>query len=342
MIVVMKSGFSEEQIDLVKKHIEKRGLTHQLSEGVEKTVIGVVGLAPQELKEELQRLSGVASVIPISEPYKLSSRSFKPEDTVVKVGDVTIGGNEVVVMAGPCSVESEDQLLETAIGVKKAGARILRGGAFKPRTSPYGFRGLGESGLRLLSKARDETGLPVITEVLDKEDVELVSNYVDILQIGARNVQNFKLLQEVGKRGKAVVLKRGFSTTYEEWLLAAEYILNEGNNQLILCERGIRTFETYTRNTMDIGAIPAIKTLSHLPIIADPSHGTGHWEMVSPMALASVAAGADGLLIEVHRDPSAALSDGFQSLNLDHFASLMNGSQAIAKCVGRNVQTKIS
>lgn len=337
MIVVMKSESSDEQIDLVKKHIEKQGLTHQLSKGVEKTVVGVLGRAPEGLKEELQRFSGVASVIPISEPYKLSSRSFKPEDTIVEVGGVTIGGKEVVAIAGPCSVESEEQLIETAIGVKKAGAKILRGGAFKPRTSPYGFRGLGESGLKLLSKAREETGLPVITEVLDKEDVELVASYVDILQIGARNVQNFKLLQEIGKVGKAVVLKRGFATTYEEWLLAAEYILNEGNNKLVLCERGIRTFEKYTRNTMDIGAIPAIKALSHLPIIADPSHGTGHWEMVSPMALASVAAGADGLLIEVHRDPAAALSDGFQSLNLDNFANLMNGARDIARCVGRKV-----
>ena len=298
---------------------------------MERTVIGVLGQTYPDLRDELELLSGVREVVPISRPYKLSSREFQPISTTVQVGESTIGGAEMVVMAGPCSVESEEQMLATARAVKAAGAKVLRGGAFKPRTSPYSFRGLGEEGLKYLASAREETGLPVITEVLDARDVELVSRYVDILQIGARNMQNYSLLEEVGETRMPVMLKRGFAATYEDWLLASEYILARGNKQLMLCERGIRTFETYTRNTLDVAAIPSIKRLSHLPIISDPSHGTGKWYLVTPGALASVAAGADGLLIEVHPNPDAALSDGAQSLTFENFERLMTLVTAVRK-----------
>jgi 3-deoxy-7-phosphoheptulonate synthase len=279
----------------------------------------------------------VDEVIPISKPYKLSSREFQPEDTVITVGDVVIGGDTLAVIAGPCAVETEQQLLETARAVKAAGASILRGGAFKPSTSPYQFRGLGKRGLELLAQARAETGLPFITEVLTPQDVELVERYADILQVGARNMQNFNLLREVGRQAKPVLLKRGISATVEELLLSAEYILVEGNCDIILCERGIRTFETYTRNTMDLAAIPVVKKLSHLPIIADPSHGTGRRDKVLPMARAAVAAGADGLLIEVHHDPDHALSDGAQSLWPEQFEELMGQLRIIAQAVGRSI-----
>jgi 3-deoxy-7-phosphoheptulonate synthase len=273
------------------------------------------------------KLSGLASHI--------SSREFHPLDTTVKVDGIIIGGEEIVVMAGPCAVESEQQLLETARAVKAAGATILRGGAFKPSTSPYQFRGLGERGLELLAQVKKEVGLPVITEVMSLSEVELVARYADILQIGARNMQNFNLLEEVGKTGKPVMLKRGLSATVQEWLLAAEYILAQGNEQLMLCERGIRTFETYTRNTMDISVIPIIEKVSHLPIIADPSHGTGKWYLVIPMALAAVAAGADGIMVEVHPNPDLALKDGVQSLTFANFHQLMSQLRPVAEAIGR-------
>lgn len=337
MIVVMKIDSGEKEINGILERLTKEGFTGHLSRGVERTVIGVVGRTYPELRDMLELLPGVEEVIPITKPYKLSSREFQPQDTRIRVGDLNIGGEEVVVIAGPCAVETEEQVLETAHAVKAAGANILRGGAFKPSTSPYGFRGLGEDGLKILAKAREETGLPIITEVMTPQDVELVSGYADILQVGARNMQNFILLDEVGKARKPVMLKRGMSATIEEWLLSAEYILSQGNRQLMLCERGIRTFETYTRNTMDVSAIPVIERLSHLPIIADPSHGTGKWHLVAPLALAAVAAGADGLMIEVHPNPDQALKDGAQSLTFENFQRLMAQVVAVVASVGRKM-----
>jgi 3-deoxy-7-phosphoheptulonate synthase len=337
MIVVMKVGSSDKEIDGVVKRIQSAGLKTHVSQGVERTIIGVVGQIFPELQDMLEMLHGVDEVIRVSKPYKLSSREFHPLDTTVKVGGITIGGKEIVVMAGPCAVESEQQLFETAKAVKAAGANILRGGAFKPSTSPYQFRGLGEPGLELLARVKKEVGLPVITEVMSAGTVELIAGYADILQIGARNMQNFSLLEEVAKTGKPVMLKRGLSATVQEWLLAAEYILAQGNGQLILCERGIRTFETYTRNTMDISVIPIIEKVSHLPIIADPSHGTGKWYLVIPMALAAVAAGADGIMVEVHPHPDLALKDGAQSLTFANFQQLMSQIEYVAKAVGRHI-----
>jgi len=337
MIVVMKIDSGEKEINELLERLTKEGFTGHLSRGVERTVIGVVGRTYPELRDMLELLPGVEEVIPITKPYKLSSKEFQPQDTTIKVGDLNIGGEEVVVMAGPCAVETEEQVLETAHAVKAAGANILRGGAFKPSTSPYGFRGLGEDGLKILARAREETGLPIITEVMTPQDVELVLGYTDILQVGARNMQNFILLDEVGKARKPVMLKRGMSATIEEWLLSAEYILSQGNRQLMLCERGIRTFETYTRNTMDVSAIPVIEKLSHLPIIADPSHGTGKWHLVAPLALAAVAAGADGLMIEVHPSPDHALKDGAQSLTFENFQRLMAQVVAVVASVGRKM-----
>lgn len=330
MIVIMKKGSLEENIQGVLDRVDELGLSGHLIRGEERTVIGVVGQTYPELGPMLEILPGVDEIVPISKPYKLSGRELHPHDTIVDIGDLHIGDGHPVIMAGPCSVESEEQLVSTAHAVKKAGAHLLRGGAFKPRTSPYQFRGLGEDGLRLLETARKETGLPVITEVMTPEDVDLVAQYSDILQIGARNMQNFNLLEECGRSGKPCLLKRGFSATIQEWLLASEYILATGNRQLMLCERGIRTFETQTRNTMDVSAIPMVKRLSHLPVIGDPSHGTGKWYLVEPMAMASVAAGADGLLIEVHPNPDHALSDGPQSLTFDNFAQLMKRVDAVA------------
>jgi 3-deoxy-7-phosphoheptulonate synthase len=337
MIVVMRRGSGSKEIEAVAQHIRDAGLRPSISRGEERTVIGILGSPDPELKDDLEVLPGVDQVLVVSRPFKLASREFHPDDTIVRVGNVTIGGGEVVVMAGPCSVESREQLLSTARAVKAAGANILRGGAFKPRTSPYKFRGLGEEGLKLLAEARAETGLPVITEVLSVRDVELVARYADVLQIGARNMQNFVLLDEVGKVSKPVLLKRGMSGTIEEWLLAADYILQQGNSQVLLCERGIRTFETYTRNTLDLSAIPLVQKLSHLPVISDPSHGTGKWYLVAPMALASVAAGADGLIIEVHPQPDKALSDGAQSLTFENFAALMQKVRPVAAAVGRRM-----
>ena len=335
MLVVMKRGSGEQELEGVMQKITQSGLTGHVSKGVERTVIGVVGQTHPEMRESLELLPGVEDVVPISKPFKLSSREFKSEDTVLKVGGVSIGGGKLVVIAGPCAVESEKQVIETARAVRAAGAHILRGGAFKPSTSPYSFRGLGEEGLKILALARQETGMPLITEVMTPQDVELVARYVDILQVGARNMQNFILLDEVGKVNKPVMLKRGMSATIQEWLLSAEYILSQGNRQLMLCERGIRTFETYTRNTMDISAIPIIKKLSHLPVIADPSHGTGKWYLVSPLAAAAVAAGADGLMIEVHPTPDTALKDGAQSLTFENFGRLMAQVAPVAVAMGR-------
>ena len=323
MIVVMKQGSPDAEIDGVIQRVEELGLSGHLIRGEERTVIGVVGRTYPEVGQMLENLPGVEEIVPISKPYKLSGREWHPEDTIVEVGDLQIGGGGLIVMAGPCSVESEDQLMSTARAVYASGANILRGGAYKPRTSPYQFRGLGEDGLRLLAAARAETGMPVITEVLTPHDVDVVAQYADILQIGARNMQNFILLEECGRSGKPVMLKRGLSATIQEWLLSSEYILATGNRQVILCERGIRTFETATRNTMDVSAIPVVKRLSHLPILGDPSHGTGKWYLVEPLALAAVAAGADGLIVEVHPSPDHALSDGPQSLTFANFDCLM-------------------
>ena len=335
MIVVMRKDCTRQQLEAVKKVIEGHGLGAHLLEGVERTVVGVVGETFQELKDELVLLEGVLEVVPISRPNKLSSREFKKEDTVVKVGDVAIGGGELVVMAGPCAVEDEEQLLSTAIAVKEAGATVLRGGAFKPRSSPYSFRGMGVQGLKLLAKAKKETGMPIVTEVMTPEDVGMVAQYADILQIGARNAQNFNLLDAVGKIKKPVLLKRGLAATYEEWLLCAEYILSGGNSQVILCERGIRTFETGTRFTMDLAAIPMIRDLSHLPIIADPSHSTGRANLVTPMTLAAVAAGAHGIIVDVHPNPPKAKCDGGQALTFEHFEKMMVQASAVAQVVGK-------
>jgi len=359
VIVVMKQHCDEEAIEHVLSFLTNHGLSGHPSRGVERTIIGVLGAVGPAgtpgsigginpgLGEAMESLPCVESVIRVSKPYKLASREFHPEDTLVNVpvpcvssGAVSIGGDSVVMMAGPCTVESEKQLMTTAQAVRNAGAVILRGGAFKPSTSPYGFRGLGEEGLRLLAKARSEFGLAVITEVMTPTDVPMVCEYADILQIGTRNMQNYMLLDEVGRTSKPVVLKRGMSATIEEWLLAAEYILSQGNRNVILCERGIRTFEKVTRNTMDISAIPLIKQLSHLPIISDPSQGTGRRDLVTPLSLASIAAGTDGLLIEVHPNPDEALKDGAQSLTIQQFQELMPQVLAVTQAIGRKVVTE--
>ncbi len=336
MIVIMSSQANETQIQGVLTRLESKGLQGHRSGGEERTVIGVIGtrFEPQ-LGEQLEMLPGVEKVTPISKPYKLASREFKPFDSVIRVGDLEIGGRDLMVMAGPCSVESLDQMMETALAVKAAGATVLRGGAFKPRSSPYSFQGMGEEGLRILAEVRERTGLKIITEVMEPEQVKAVAEHSDILQIGTRSMQNFPLLREVGKVDKPVLLKRGMAATIEEWLMAAEYVMAAGNFNVILCERGIRTFETAVRNTLDLSAVPVIKRLSHLPVIVDPSHGTGKWYLVRPMALAATVAGADGLLIEVHPTPDTAVSDGPQSLNLPNFAELMDSLRGVAPAVGR-------
>lgn len=323
MIIVLEPDAGSAEVDRIVKTLEEEGVKVHYSKGVDKTILGLIGDKQVLSRLAVERFSGVEKVIHVSEPFKLASRSFHPEPSRVQVGNITIGGGEPVVIAGPCSVESRDQILETARAVKEAGAGLLRGGAFKPRSSPYSFQGLGEKGLKLLAEAREETGLPVVSEVMDPENLDMVAEYVDVLQLGARNMQNFHLLKKVGRTGKPVLLKRGLSATIEEWLMSAEYILNEGNPHVILCERGIRTFETYTRNTLDLSAVPVIQHLSHLPIMVDPSHGTGKWRYIAPMSRAALAAGADGLMVEVHPDPQAALSDGPQSLTVDNFRSMM-------------------
>ena len=339
MIVVMAPGTAQPDLDNIRVRIEDRGLRAQINTGAERTVIGVMGSIPPDFKDEMELMNGVDEVIIISKPYKLASKEFHPDDTIIKVGDAVIGGPKPVIMAGPCSVEDEEQMVSTAKAVKAAGASVLRGGAFKPRTSPYSFRGMGEDGLKLLQLAKQETGLPIITEVMATADVETVAKYADILQIGARNMQNYSLLDEVGLIGKPVMVKRGLSASYEEWLLAAEYVMAGGNEQVILCERGVRGFETFTRFTLDVAAVPVIKRLSHLPIVADPSHSTGKWYLVTPVALASVAAGAHGLLIEVHPNPDQAKCDGPQSLTFENFDILMEQVNAIASVRKQPVTT---
>jgi 3-deoxy-7-phosphoheptulonate synthase len=337
MLVVMQQDANEKQIQGVIDRLVELGFDVHRSTGVIHTVLGGVGGKGEFDLAIFEVMDGVKEAHRIVSPYKLASRSFRPNGTTVKVGRIEIGGDEVVVMAGPCSVESRDQIERSAESVARAGASVVRGGAFKPRSSPYAFQGLGEEGLRLLREAADRNGLLVVSEVMDQTQIELVAQYADILQVGARNMQNFNLLRELGKLRKPVLLKRGIAATIEELLLSAEYILAGGNYDVILCERGIRTFETYTRNTMDISAIPVVKTLSHLPIIADPSHGTGRRDKVAPMARAAVAAGADGLILEVHPDPDHALSDGAQSLYPGQFVELMAQLRIIAPAVGRRV-----
>jgi 3-deoxy-7-phosphoheptulonate synthase len=337
MLVVMQEGATEGQIQAVIDRLVSLSFTVHRSTGVVHTVLGGVGPAELSDPRDFEVMEGVQEARRIMSPYKLASRHFRPGGTVVKIGEVEVGGDQVVVMAGPCSVENRDQVMRIAERVAQAGAKVIRGGAFKPRTSPYTFQGLGEEGLRLLRQAADQHGLLAISEVMDLTQITLVAAYADILQVGARNMQNYSLLREVGRQSKPVLLKRGVSATVEELLLSAEYIMSEGNYNVILCERGIRTFETYTRNTLDISAIPVVKKLSHLPIIADPSHGTGRRDKVIPMARAAVAAGADGLLIEVHHDPDHALSDGAQSLWPDQFEELMAQLRIIAPAVGRTI-----
>ena len=335
----MAPGAAKDDLDSIKNRIESRGMKAQINTGSERVVVGVMGSIPPDFKDEMELMNGVDEVILISKPYKLASKEFHPDDTIIKVGDAVIGGPDPVIMAGPCSVEDEEQMVSTAKAVKAAGATVLRGGAFKPRTSPYSFRGMGEDGLKLLQLAKQETGLPIITEVMATADVETVAKYADILQIGARNMQNYNLLDEVGLIGKPVMVKRGLAASYEEWLLAAEYVMAGGNEQVILCERGVRGFETFTRFTLDVAAVPVIKRLSHLPIVADPSHSTGKWYLVTPVALASIAAGAHGLLIEVHPNPDQAKCDGPQSLTFENFDILMEQVNAVASVRKQPVPT---
>ena len=337
MIIIMRKDAAKEEIDKVVQRVEELGFRPHLSQGEERTIIGVIGDERRLEPHLFERMEGVERTVRILRPFKLASRDFHPQDTVISLNGLRIGDRKVVVMAGPCAVESREQLLETARAVKAAGAHILRGGAFKPRTSPYSFQGLGLRGLELLAEAKAETGLPVVTEVMSPQEVPLVARYADILQIGTRNMQNYRLLEAVGQTSKPVLLKRGMMSTIEELLMAAEYILIQGNHKVMLCERGIRTFETYTRNTLDLSAVPLLKQLTHLPVIVDPSHGTGKWELVGPMAKAAIAAGSDGLLIEVHPRPEEALSDGGQSLKPDKFAELMEELRRVAEAVGREL-----
>ncbi len=337
MIVIMNPDATMRDKSAVIARAEDLGFKVHLSEGKERTIIGIIGNDRVINREQIERMTGVERVVPILKPFKLASREFKASDTTFPLGNHTIGGGEIVIMAGPCSVESRSQIIETAIACKEAGAHVLRGGAFKPRTSPYAFQGLGEEGLKYLAEAREATGMPIVTEVMEPGLVPLVCEYADILQIGARNMQNYALLHAAGESQYPVLLKRGMSSLIEEWLMCAEYILSHGNTRVMLCERGIRTFETYTRNTFDINAIPVAKQLSHLPVVADPSHATGKWEYVAAAAKASVAAGADGIIVEVHPRPDEAMSDGAQSLKPEKFAKLVREMKAIAQAVGRDV-----
>jgi 3-deoxy-7-phosphoheptulonate synthase len=338
MIIILKSGIGDAAIDDVCRRVTEMGYAPHIIRGEFKTIVAAVG--EERGRPDLRLLEAVEtveSVMPVQQPFKLASREVRPEPSEVRVNGISIGGKAIVVMAGPCSVESDAQVQEVADAVKAAGAKILRGGAFKPRTSPYAFQGLKEQGLKYLADARKRTGLPVVTEVLETESVELVAQYADILQIGARNIQNFTLLRRVGEMGKPVLLKRGMATSIQEFLLSAEYILAAGNPNVILCERGIRTFETTTRFTLDLNAVPVLKKLSHLPVVVDPSHGTGHWDLVAPMAKGAVACGADGLIIEVHPNPEEALSDGPQSLKPSKFVQLMRELRPVAEAVGRSL-----
>ena len=337
MVVVMQERASEEQIEKVVAHLVGLKMDVHRSTGVSRTVLGAIGDDRHLDPRLLEMLDGVSEVMRVTEPYKLASRAFKPEGTVVSLGEVRIGGDEVIVMAGPCSAETEEQVNAAAAAVKKAGAKILRGGAFKPRSSPYSFQGLGEDGLRMLRAAANEHDLKLVSEVMDVSQIGLIETYCDMFQVGARNMQNYTLLRELGRQRKPVLLKRGIAATIEEWLLSAEYILAGGNGGVVLCERGIRTFENYTRNTLDISAVPVVKKLSHLPIVVDPSHGTGRRDKVAPMARAAVAAGADGLIIEVHCDPDRALSDGAQSMFPSQFDRLMAELRIIAPAIGRTI-----
>lgn len=337
MIVVMKPQATEQELTLVIDRITSAGLQVHLSKGSVRTIIGIIGDKKIIAELPVQVMAGVEKVVPITVGYKLVSREFRPENSIIRVNGFDIGGDRLAVMAGPCAVESREQLLEAAQIVKECGAQFLRGGAYKPRTSPYSFQGLEEKGLQLLAEARELTGLSIVTEVVDSYSVPIVSDYADILQIGARNMQNYQLLKAVGKTKKPILLKRGMSATLDEWLHAAEYILSEGNDQVIFCERGIRTFETHTRNTLDLSAVAALKILSHLPVIVDPSHGTGVRNLVAPMAKAAIAAGADGLIIEVHPNPAQALSDGAQSLDQEDFGKLMNDLSRIALAMDRKL-----
>lgn len=337
MIIIMSREASTEQIMRVQEGLRAAGYGIHISQGVERTIIGAIGDRGPDLLPTVAAMAGVDKVIPVLKPYKLAGRARKPEPTLVKVGAAVFGGDEVVIIAGPCAIEDEDQLLSTARRIKADGAKLLRGGAFKPRTSPYSFQGLKTDGLELCREVARETGLAVVTEVISPREVELVAEYVQMLQIGARNMQNYALLQEVGRTKLPVLLKRGMAATIEEWLMAAEYIMKEGNNQVVLCERGIRTFETATRNTMDISAITLAKEWSHLPVIADPSHATGRRQLVLPLARAALAAGADGLMIEVHPHPETALSDGPQSLDFTDFQALMKGITPILQAMGKSL-----
>lgn len=344
MLIVMKPNAEKKQVENVVGLVKQFGFDVHLSEGRTNTVIGLVGENTSKVDARVfQLLEGVREVIKISSPYKLASRTFKSEDTIVEVSDdIQIGGNELIVMAGPCAVENKECLVTTAKEVKTAGAKILRGGAFKPRTSPYAFQGLGEEGLKYLRETADKNGMAVVSEVMEISQIELFLKYVDILQVGARNMQNFNLLKELGQTRKPVLLKRGLSATIKEWLMSAEYVLSGGNNNVILCERGIRTFETSTRNTLDLSAIPVVKSLSHLPIVVDPSHAIGVRDKIGPMARAAVAAGADGLIIEVHCDPASALCDGAQSLYPEQFNSLMKEIKIISEAVGKTVMSSVT
>ncbi|MFH1151335.1 MAG: 3-deoxy-7-phosphoheptulonate synthase [Actinomycetota bacterium] len=337
MMIIMKGGCSDAEVEAVIDKLHGIGAEAHLSRGEFKTIIGAIGDRELIVQIPWAALPGVEGVIPVMKPYKLVSREFHPEGTVVEVGDARIGGEAFTVIAGPCAVENEEQLLKSAVAAKEAGATMLRGGAFKPRTSPYSFQGLGEEGLRLLDRAREMTGLPVVTEVVDVRHVLLVGRYADVLQIGARNMQNFLLLSEVGMQQKPVMLKRGLSSTVEEMLMAAEYIVRGGNSNVILCERGIRTFETATRNTLDLSSVPLVKELSHLPIIVDPSHATGKREIIPALCKGALAVGADGVMVEIHPDPGAALCDGPQSLELDEFAGLMKEMKRVAPALGRSL-----
>jgi 3-deoxy-7-phosphoheptulonate synthase len=339
-IIVLKPEATDEEIQNIIKKLEQKGFKTTLSRGAERTIIGVIGdtsKITEEEEETFRVMPGVENVMRILKPYKVASKDFKKTPTLIEVKGHVIGGNKVHVMAGPCSVEGKEMIIDIAKKVKEAGATFLRGGAYKPRTSPYSFQGLGEEGLIYLKEASEKTGLPVVTELMDPRDLDLFVKYVDIIQIGARNMQNFRLLLEVGSVNKPVLLKRGLSATIKEWLMSAEYILSRGNPNVILCERGIRTFETATRNTLDLSAVPVLKQMTHLPVVVDPSHGVGKWDLVPSMAKAAIAAGADGLLIEVHHNPQEALSDGEQSLKPDAFKALMEELKPIAKAVGREI-----